>query len=617
MLFSLVVVLMVILVTAFWVYQGLFSAMIMFFLSVVSCMLAFGFFEQVHGLWAGSLDASVGLPLAFMLIFLISLGVFRFLTDKLITENLKLPVVLDRAGGGVCGLFIGLILVGTSLVAIQMLPMGSKVFGFERLEPLPDGGVSQKNLSFFNPDGFAVGFALMLSNDRFGGGNRLSDARPDLLMDLYSARANPQPEERVFLPEDSLKVRGWWKAQQIDTVEQRVEGDKLAREFKSEEVLPGKTLIVCRVRVDASASKTGAEIRFRPSQFRLVGPPPSADGSTSTTPELYMACGLTDLYLNKSHGLSKVDDAQVTRLVRFSPLTNFILGPEHTRPIGEVTGQGGNDFVAAYLFEVAFEVPEAFEPWYIEFKRGARAEMTKSLFVEEPPADAAVAGGRATSKKSTKKKVVEKDESEDEQKAEVGRPTGGNVHVADAIEARTGVFSELPFPLSREENLVSSALRRNKLDDCHFFVEIPDPPPSDWDVTEFNVPDGKKLVQVGAEKKDALSLFGRALNYASNVAAQIKITDADGNDYYAIGVYSAAPVDGKMILEIQYHPEAEMPERCLAKAKKVTSNILGSASPDQRKFGYIFLVDPGVKIVSFSAGQRQGSRQSLTIDVPQ
>lgn len=629
MLFSLVIAIMVILVTAFWVYQGMFSAMIMFFLSVVSCLIAFGFYEQVHALWAGSLDGGIGLPLALMLLFLASLLGLRFLADKLIPDNIRLPVILDRAGGGVCGLFIGLILVGTSLTAIQMLPIGASVFGFERLEAQPDGTVKAKSFSFFNPDGFTVGLATMLSNNRFGGTNRLAESKPDLLLDLYSARANPQPEERVFLSADAMTVKGWWKAQQIDVVDQRVDGESLAREFRTEDVVPGKTLIVCRVRVDAGAAKSGAEIRFRTSQFRLVGPPPSNDPALSTTPEVILACGLSDIYTHKAHGMGEMTRGQETRLVRFGPQTDFILGPNSSRPIALARGSGDQKMITAYQFDVAFEVPEGFDPWYIEFKRGARAELTKALFQEEVPTYASVAGGKAKAPAGKRDardgdkagRDGDSDSDGDTEKKDstvkVGKGTGGATHVADAIAARTGVFTELPFPLSGGDSVVRNSLREGKLDDCHFFVEIPDPPPEDWDVREFKVPDGKKLVQVGAEKKDALSLFGRALNYATNVAAQIKVTDENGNDYFAIGVYSAAPVNGKMVLEIQYHPEAEMPERCLVKAKRVTSAILSATSPDERKFGYLFLVDPGVKIVSFSAGARQNARQELIIEVPQ
>lgn len=620
MLFSLVVALMVILVTVFWVYQGLFSALLMFFLSVVSCMLAFEFHEQVQALWEGTIDPSVGLPLALMLIFLICLALLRVLTDKLIPDNVRLPVYADRAGGGVFGFFVGLILVGISLTAIQMLPLGSTVFGFERVKATADGRTELSNF-WFKPDNFTVGLATMLSNGRFGGDNPLSRSKPDLLLELYSARANPQPEERLFLPQDSLQVLGYWEARQIDEVTQRADGDALAREFQAvEPSSPGSKFLVFRVRVNSTAAKSGAEIRFRPLQFRLVGPPPSIEGMASRDASVYFACGMTDLYTHKGHGLRKVSAQQATRLVKFGPQTNLILGPEVTRSVGISQGGDSGDFVAGYRFDVAFEVPEDFQPWFMEFKRGARVEITKQMFKEEPPADASVSGGRDLPKgrgaEGERKKSDSASVGDDKPKVKVGDAPGGAVHVADAIAARTGVFSELPFPLDANDPVVRGALVSQRLGECHFFVEIPDPPPTDWEVTEFNVPGGKRMVQVGAEKKDALSLFGRALNYATNVAAQIRLTDENGNDYYAIGVYSAAPVNGKMVLEVQYHPEADVPERCLARAKKITANMLRDTPPDQRRFGYLFLVDPGVKIVKFNAGARQGASQELIIDVP-
>lgn len=613
MLFSIVVALMVILITAFWAYQGFFSSLIMFFSAVVACMLAFGFYESLNSVWADSLNSMVGLPLAFMLIFLISLAILRFATDKFIAGNVRLPVYLDRAGAGVVGFFSGLIIVGMALVAIQMLPIGPAVFGFDRVQSAPNGTIQTKGF-FFKPDSFTVGLASMLSSGRFGGETPLEQAKPDMLLDLYSARANPQPSERMFLPEDCLTVSAYWEASQIDEVTQRVDGESLVREFSSREPSsPGNKLIVCRVRVDASAAKEAAEIRFRPAQFRLVGPPPAADGSRSAEPEIRLACGLSDIYTHKDHGLKSIDAAQATRLVRFGPQTDLILGPNQTPAIGDKQGKDGLDFISGYKFDVAFEVPATFVPWYIEFKRGPRVELTKKMFKDEPPAYASIAGGRdvpsAEKKASKKKRDDEKSDASGGGDVDVGDAPGGATHVANAIAARTGVFSTIPFPLDGNDNVVRSAVRGGKLGDCHFNVEIPDPPPSDWDVKEFDVPGGKKMVQLGADKNDALSMFGKALNYATNVAAQIYIADDAGNNYYAIGVYSAAPIGGKMVLEVQYHPEADVPERCLAKAQKVTANIMRDTPEDQRKFGYLFLVDPGVTLVSFSSGARQNLKQ--------
>jgi hypothetical protein len=163
---------------------------------------------------------------------------------------------------------------------------------------------------------------------------------------------------------------------------------------------------------------------------------------------------------------------------------------------------------------------------------------------------------------------------------------------------------------------VARSLRGKKLGDCHIVVELPSSRDrTKEDVKEFLVPEGKALVQVGAEKIAAGSLLGRAVNYAANVAGQIRISDDQGTDYFAIGVYSVAPVNGKMTMEIQYHPDAEVPERCLEKPKTITAGILTSAPEKERKFGYLFLVNPGTQITRFSAG-KPGSAQPLEIAVP-
>lgn len=622
MLFSLVIALMVILLTAFWTYQGAFNAAVMFFLSVVSCVLAFGFYEPLHGLWAGTINDGIGPPLAFMLIFLASLLGLKLLADKVIPSPVRLNVILDRVGGGVCGLFTGLVVVGSALTAIQMLPLGGSVFGFERVRAA-EGGVKTSNF-WFNPDGFTVGLAGMLSNGRFGGGARLSEVKPDLLLDLYAARANPQPEERMFLPADAVQIKRYWYARQIDEVTQRVDGDRLEREFRAvEPIQPGMKFLVCRVRVDVSASKSGNEIRFRTGQFRVVGPPPAANASSGAAPQVHLACGLSDIYTHKAHGLTSITRAQSTRLVRFEPRTDFILGRAQTPAVALQKGRDENAVVTGYRFDVAFEVPETFEPWYLEFKRGARAELRKDLFSEEIPEDASIAGGRAEapaaepSKRPAASDAPPADApSEDRPKVKVGEKQGGATHLANAIEAGTGVFSTLPLPLARDQVPSTGELIGNKLGECHIVVELPDDFEPTGDIREFDVPGGKRMVQVGSERTDPLSLFGRAVNYAAGAVGQTKITDANGNDYFAIGVYSIAPVEGRTIMELQYHPEAQMPERCLEQPRKVKRSHLNDAPEDQRRFGFLFLVDPGVKIVRFSSGAKPGGGQSLEIDVP-
>ena len=87
--------------------------MINVFCSVISVVVAFGFFEVVNGLITGQigLHPAYTEPACIVGLFLITFIVLRTLADTYLRGNVKLPAIVDFAGGGVCGLinaqFIG------------------------------------------------------------------------------------------------------------------------------------------------------------------------------------------------------------------------------------------------------------------------------------------------------------------------------------------------------------------------------------------------------------------------------------------------------------------------------------------------------------------------------
>jgi hypothetical protein len=590
---------MVVLVTAFWAYQGLFNAMIMFLETVVACMLAFGLYEPLQSVWGSSETMrGIGPSLGLMIVFLVSLVAMRVATDKLIPNAVVLPLQLDRLGGGVCGFLTGMILVGTALVGVQMLPFESSVLGFDRLQVDREGAATQKSL-WIKPDGFVVGFIGFLSDGRFGAGNCFTDAKPDFLMDLYAVRAGPQREAGQDAPNPNcLSVQGYWKVDKINRLEQVLLGVDLKRSFSDQEPGSGKNYLVCRVQLDP-----GAEARFRLAQFRIVGPPPASAGQPSAKAEMYMACGMSDLYTHKDYKWNEIKPDQPDKLVRFSPRTDFILSPAAAKIIQKDNSK--------YQFDVVFEVPESFEPWYIEFKRGARVELTKNLLKKESPGSVISQAAKAEPEKDKKEGKPGEGEKKgkEEKKAEVGEAGGGRTHVADAIQERTGATDELPMAVAKD-SYAKKFLHGDKLGAGQFYVDVPEKEiPADKQIKKFDVPEGKVMVQVGAELNIPENMLATALNYAAKVTAQPKITTVDGTDYFAIGVYSAAKVNGKMTFELQYWPDAETPERCLKEAKKVTGAVMKQANAAERKFGYIFLVDEGAEIATFSASGKGSGRK--------
>ncbi|MFH1419040.1 MAG: CvpA family protein [Planctomycetota bacterium] len=601
MLLSIVAGLMVILVAAFWVYQGFFSSLIMFLDTVVACMIAFGFYEPLHAVWADSeAMQGIGRPVALMLIFVATLVVLRVATDKIVPDGVSLQLETDRTLGGVCGFFTGMILVGTGLVAVQMLPTGPSVLGYSRFVADAEGRTVKKGLGF-RSDEFTVGMVNMLSAGGFGGGNPFGQAKPGLLDELYARRAVPQVGARVRVPEDCLRVIAYWEASQINELRQRMLGAELKRDFTPVSAEGFNKFLVCRVQLNPSAAaKEDQKIRFRVPQFRVVGPPPAGAGESEQPTELILACGMSDVYTHKGLELANIAPGQANKLVRFSPETDLILGPEIAKSIQ----QGGK----GYEFDVVFEVPQDFVPWHIAFKDGAVAEITRKMSRKESPGPLGSGSAAAPSEPTAE---------HGQSSVEVGAAPAGRTHFADAIEERTGVSSRLPLPLDGSVSFVARSLRGGKLHEGHFWVEVPENPEAVSSVvTEFAVPSGKVMVQVGAEQNMPESMFGKALNYAAAVASQISVRTSDGRQYYAQGVYSAAPVGGKMIFEIQYWPNAEIPERCLKthEPKKLTKSVMENANPESRKFGYLFLVDPGVEITMFSPIQNK--EQALKITVP-
>lgn len=615
MLCSIIIALLVLLIGMFYIYQGFFSALLMLIASIIACVVAVNYYEGLHEMWKDSIGPGIGYPLAFMAIFIPLLAVMRIGADQLIRGNVSLPKAIDRAGGAVCGLFSGLVLIGSVLFAVQMLPIGSDVFGFERFQPNEDGVNVRKNF-YLKPDNFAVGMVEMLSSGAFAGENSFARAKPDVLADLYAARAVTQTGDRQVVPDNALVVRSIRETNRIDQVTHAASGHNLKRDFTPTTAAEGMKFLVCTVQLSNSAAREkSSDIRFRLPAFRIFGPPPHA---SKEPPRAYIATGMSDLYINNKHSLVRIDAAQAARLVRFSSDTKFILNPEIAGAIG-VTSQdlAGQDVVGAYQFEVAFEVPEDFKPWYMEFKRGARFDFAR---LQQPaggrktsPPDSGSSAGRTPVDDAATASSGETPPNPEE--PAVGEAPKGRTHVASAVKRGTGVRDELPIALDRRNSSITSQiqLRGDRFMEGHLVTDSPSEPAGEGDqIARFYVPDEKRLVQIGWEPSFPQSMFGRALHFAGNVAPKIRVVDETGTEYFAIGLYAEAAVGGKRVLEIQYWPEAEMPERALRKPRQLTDSVVG-ADLENNPLGYLFLVPPGVNLVEFRANN---AHQRISIVVP-
>ena len=596
---SIVMFLLVILITAFWVYQGFFSSMIMFLDVLVAAMLAFAFYEDVHALWAESVGDGLGHALAMMGIFIISLTILRKATDRLIPDDVPMPKPVAMVGGGIFGFFSAMLLTGTALIAIQMMPIGSDVFFYERYSVERDTGkVSSSSLGVFGPDKFTYGLMSWFSADgQFGGGNALSYAKPDFVEQLYSMRAAPQSEAQMFVPAKCIKVKEWWAINMIDHAKHEASGEGkaigLKRSFETREPEKiGWEYLVSTVYVDKSAApKNQSKVRFRLPQFRVVGfdtEGKQADGK----PSVYLASGMTDIYTHKDAGPFPVDDDQRERLVEFAPMTNFILSDEATNVVAKDNG---------WEFQVAFRVPSGFQPWYVAFKNGGVAIVPAKPAKEPPSYASRPMGGDGGAVLAQSKQVL----------SGMADVKFNEIQQFVSTLAITGFGSYLPLPLPSSDSEVQSHLQNKQFGPSggtHMVYAVPDGYiQKNPDVNEFQVPSGYQMVQVSFNDQRAQSMYGRAIKFAERVAAQTYVTDGNGDKHYAIGNYAIAEADGEWYFEVQYYPNAlnEVPERALSgkKARKLTPQVMERAPEQERWFAFLFLVPNSVRnIEKFNTG---------------
>lgn len=209
---NLLALLMLVLITFFQSLQGLFSAMILFVLSVISSVVAFAFYEDLYlGLFMQWMPGE-GEAVSLALLFLVTLLILRLLADKGLKGNVMIPARIDRIGGATMGFFAAMVMTGTAMTAVQMLPFDRAVLGFTRYTGQMVAGRPVEKGLFLRPDGFASGLAGLILDGSLSGkasADSFAANHPDFLGEMDARRsAGPLPDGAKG---NSIKVeRMWW-----------------------------------------------------------------------------------------------------------------------------------------------------------------------------------------------------------------------------------------------------------------------------------------------------------------------------------------------------------------------------------------------------------------------
>lgn len=258
--------------------------------------------------------------------------------------------------------------------------------------------------------------------------------------------------------------------------------------------------------------------------------------------------------------------------------------------------------------EIVFELPKGFRPSYIEYKRGARAEVkfgssssrtsdSRSTTSEPqrtasaetpspttPPPDDTSAGRRRRTRSG-------------ETVSDSGR--GGRVRGYTALVGESFFGDRLPLELKAYQKVRNVSVRRGELRNGQLHGIVAEQPEGrDRTVSRFSVPDDKRLLQLNTGRLQSRSGIGQVLDHAARTVQNYLVEDAGGKRYKVIGKYAIADVDGQQTIEVQYFPEPAGTIGGIGAFSKIDETKLQG----DYEFVLLFLVDPGARITSFSTG---------------
>jgi hypothetical protein len=552
---NLLVLLMLVLITFFQSLQGLFAAMILLVLSVISSIVAFGFYEDLYkGLIAQWLPAE-GQAVSLMVLFLVTLLVLRVVLDTAIKGNVLLPLRANQIGGGILGFFCAMVMTGTTVTAIQMLPFDREVLGLARAEAV-NGRLVTRGV-WFGVDRFALGLAGTILDGSLTGktprSGTFEDVHPDLLADVDARRSAGVPA--VSKPNAvSLSVEQVWSP------------DKVMGSDGKTPINPesGRKFMAMRVNL-------GGELppAFTPLQMRLVG----------------VRANRVEQYTLKAASTENEVPVEMPPLNRY------------------MTPTGAMNLV--------YEIPSVYgtapnKAWYVTFNSEGMGEIAESQLKEQSaPALSTPAGATPAEPKK------------DEKPAPVAKPQvknpAGRTHGAD-VSDQPYVSEDWPLGISVANNEIAGGaeLVSSRLKDGHIVLQMSKTSKAKivGFVSRFEVPKGQKLVQVPLHRVSPGSLMGQAIDFAvRTLQQQWALLDDAGGQYLPVGAVAIASVGGEELLEIQYHVNQEnlVSGHTLVKWRRISDTDL--KNPDAKLY-FLYLVPPGKHIIKFDTG-----RQAVDLDL--
>jgi hypothetical protein len=412
------VLIMILGVALFYFTQGLFSSLVTLLVTIACAAMALTWYQPIAVKFYPTY-AAIAPSLTLMLLFGLPLIAMRMLFDwVLVRKNVVFNQWVERIGGAVFGIMIGMIIVGMLVMCLSMLPFGASLIGYR---PFDDTLTRQQTLAPFKPLDFLLGTMGKLSGGSLADANSFSNSHADFELREFAYRNratvkgeaklavnNRCPEDaaavlRVFeLPDDHPWINEDWTPRTPAAPAEVAEGETPAEAPvesgnphylpklvsaknpllpDDENTLAGSRFVIVRIGVDRSLVGKGKFFQLPATNFRLALP----DGR-SVYPIGYMTYpnNRNDILHNAAKRwtiwLPPTEDNRlaVRRLVVVRPRSSEVLYAEAGNE--SVSGKG---LVIDWLYRIPTmdpaatdeDAPAETDPMRLIFRRGLQLDL--------------------------------------------------------------------------------------------------------------------------------------------------------------------------------------------------------------------------------------------------
>jgi hypothetical protein len=243
----------------------------------------------------------------------------------------------------------------------------------------------------------------------------------------------------------------------------------------------------------------------------------------------------------------------------------------------------------ATKIDAYFEVPEGFEPQFVEYRRHARAPLTAANLQEEAFA------------------ALEPLKSEADREAErrIGREGFMGIVTMSRKEDRLPL-RVAPQLAANSANVSGETLVSGRLSGSERQLEADRAAGS---VQEFAAPEDMSVIQVRFRPYQARSLAGQVFNFVGSTLNQYYAEDTTGQRYPLRGYFATVRRGNERHVEIYYAGPPDSPEgaafRGMLDFKYIEMRELRSAQ-SEAELGLVFLVPPGKQITKVVNQQGAG-----------